>query len=54
MIMKFLIRILFISFLLLNFTAKANDVASMGAISEAAGSSAQAAADQLTNLLHSN
>ena len=48
MLIKIIIRTLFIFFLFFNFTAKANDVAAMGSISEAAGSSAQAAADQLS------
>ena len=47
MIVKFLIKFLLISLLFLNSFSKANDIASMSGISEAAGSSAQAAADQL-------
>ena len=39
----------FISFLLINLVAKANDISSMSDISEAAGSSAQASADQLAS-----
>ena len=45
--MKIIIKTFLIFLLFLNFTVKANDVASMSEISEAAGSSAQAAADQL-------
>ena len=45
---KFIIKTVFIFFLISNTFANANDVAGMGAISEAAGSSAQAAADQLS------
>ena len=48
MIIKIIIRTLFLFFLLFSFTAKANDIAAMGNISEAAESSAQAAADQLS------
>ena len=47
MIFKIILKGLFIFFLLINLVAKANDIASMSEISEAAGSSAQAAADQL-------
>ena len=47
MIKKIIIKILFIFVLFFNYVVKANDIASMGDISEAAGSSAQAAADQL-------
>ena len=47
MIFKIIIKTFFIFFLFFNFFAKANDIASMANISEAAGSSAQAAADQL-------
>ena len=47
MIIKVLIKFFLISLLFLNSFAKANDIASMSGISEAAGSSAQAAADQL-------
>ena len=49
MIFRIIIRILFIFFFLVNVVAKANDIASMSNISEAAGSSAQAAADQLAS-----
>jgi hypothetical protein len=49
MILRILIKSVFIFFLLINFFAKANDIASMSNISEAAGSSAQAAADQLAS-----
>ena len=49
MIIKILIKFFLVSLLFLNFTAKANDIASMSGISEAAGSSAQAAADQLAS-----
>ena len=49
MLIKIIIKILFIFFLFFNFLAKANDIAAMGDISEAAGSSAQAAADQLAS-----
>ncbi len=44
---KILTKILFIILLFSNFIAKSNDIAAMGDISDAAGSSAQAAADQL-------
>ena len=47
MIIKILIKIFFISLLFFKSAANANDIASMSGISEAAGSSAQAAADQL-------
>ena len=49
MIRKIIIKNLVILFLFLNLAAKANDITSMSGISEAAGSSAQAAADQLTS-----
>ncbi len=49
MIKKNLFNTLFIFLLFFNLVAKANDIASMTGISEAAGSSAQAAADQLTS-----
>ena len=45
--MKIIIKTFLIFFLFLNFTVKANDIAAMSGISEAAGNSAQAAADQL-------
>ena len=48
MFIRIIIKVLFVFFLFFNFLVKADDVASMGAISEAAGSSAQAAADQLS------
>ena len=44
---KIIIKTLLVFFLFSNISAKANDIASMANISEAAGSSAQAAADQL-------
>ena len=49
MIRKIIIKNLVILFLFLNLAAKANDITSMSGISEAAGSSAQAAADQLAS-----
>ena len=49
MFSKIIIKFLIIFFLFVNLTAKANDIASMSNISEAAGSSAQAAADQLAS-----
>ena len=49
MIFKILIKFFLVTLLLLNFTSKANDIVSMSGISEAAGSSAQAAADQLAS-----
>jgi hypothetical protein len=49
MTMKIIIQSLLIFFLFINIIAKANDIASMSDISEAAGSSAQAAADQLAS-----
>ena len=49
MILKILVKCLCISILFINIVAKANDIASMSDISEAAGSSAQAAADQLAS-----
>ena len=48
MFIKIIIRTLFIFCLLFNFNAKANDISAMEGISEAAGSSAKAAADQLS------
>ena len=47
MILKIIIKIFLVSLLFFNLSVKANDIASMSNISEAAGSSAQAAADQL-------
>ena len=47
MIKKIIIKNLFIFLLFFNVVANANDISSMSDISEAAGSSAQAAADQL-------
>ena len=47
MIKRILIKTIFVLFLISNMYANANDVAGMSSISEAAGSSAQAAADQL-------
>ena len=47
MIIKILIKSFFLFLLFFNLFAKANDISSMANISEAAGSSAQAAADQL-------
>ena len=49
MIKRIIIKILFAFFLFANTLANANDVAGMSGISDAAGSSAQAAADQLAN-----
>ena len=49
MIFKIIIKSFLIFFLLFNLVAKANDIASMSDISEAAGSSAQAAANQLAS-----
>ena len=49
MYLKNKIKILIIFFLFFNLAAKANDIESMSNISEAAGSSAQAAADQLAS-----
>ena len=49
MIFKFLIKFFLLFFIFLNIFAKANDISSMSNISEAAGSSAQAAADQLAS-----
>ena len=49
MIVKVLINFFLLSLLFLNLTVKANDISSMSGISEAAGSSAQAAADQLAS-----
>ena len=46
---KVIITSLLISFLFSNILANANDITSMSDISEAAGSSAQAAADQLAS-----
>ena len=48
MFIKIIARISLIFFLFFSVTVKANDIATMESISEAAGSSAQAAADQLT------
>jgi len=48
MFIKIITRISLMFFLFFSVTVKANDIATMGSISEAAGSSAQAAADQLT------
>ena len=45
--MKIIIKTFLIFLLFLNLTVKANDIAAMSGISEAAGNSAQAAADQL-------
>ena len=47
MIKRILIKTVFLFFLFLNTFANANDIAGMSGISEAAGNSAQAAADQL-------
>ena len=47
MFKKIIFKILFLIILFSNNLLKANDVSSMAGISEAAGSSAQAAADQL-------
>ena len=44
-----IIKYLFIFFLIFNLEAKANDIATLSNISEAAGSSAKAAADQLAS-----
>ena len=49
MIFKFFIKFFLVFFIFLNIFAKANDISSMSNISEAAGSSAQAAADQLAS-----
>ena len=49
MIKRIIIKIVFAFFLVANTLANANDVAGMAGISDAAGSSAQAAADQLAN-----
>ncbi|MDC0240538.1 hypothetical protein OAK08_02740 [Candidatus Pelagibacter sp.] len=49
MIRKNIVKNLIIFLLFFNITAKANDITSMSGISEAAGSSAQAAADQLAS-----
>ena len=49
MILKIIFKYFCITLLFLNVVAKANDIASMSDISEAAGSSAQAAADQLVS-----
>ena len=48
-ILAFDLHLIRIFLLFFNITAKANDIASMSGISEAAGSSAQAAADQLAS-----
>ena len=47
MTLKVIIKTLLIFLLFIQLSAKANDIASMSNISEAAGSSAQAAAEQL-------
>nr|ABL97347.1 hypothetical protein ALOHA_HF1045G01.0014 [uncultured marine bacterium HF10_45G01] len=49
MILKILVKCLLFSILFINIVAKANDITAMSGISEAAGSSAQAAADQLAS-----
>ena len=49
MILRIVIKILILFFLFSNLITKANDIASMSSISEAAGSSAQAAANQLAS-----
>ena len=49
MILKVIIKTFLIFFLFVQLSAKANDITSMSDISEAAGSSAQAAADQLAS-----
>ena len=49
MIKKIIIKTLFVFFLFSNTFTNANDIADLGGISEAAGSSAQAAADQLAS-----
>ncbi len=49
MTFKFVIKFFLVFFIFLNIFAKANDISSMSNISEAAGSSAQAAADQLAS-----
>ena len=48
MIRKNIVKNLIIFLLFFNITAKANDITSMSGISEAAGSSAQAAADPVS------
>ena len=47
MILKIIIKTFLVFLLFFNISTKANDITSMSNISEAAGSSAQAAADQL-------
>jgi len=49
MFKKNILKILFLFFLFCNNFSNANDISDMGGISEAAGSSAQAAADQLAS-----
>ena len=49
MILKTIIKSLLIFLLFVNLVSKANDISAMSGISEAAGSSAQAAADQLAS-----
>ena len=49
MIRKIIIKNLVIFLLFFNLVAKANDITDMASFSEAAGSSAQAAADQLAS-----
>ena len=49
MILKIIIRTLLLFFLFFSFNVKANDITAMEGISDAAGSSAKAAADQLSN-----
>ena len=49
MIKKIIIKTIFVLFLFFNTFANANDIAELGGISEAAGNSAQAAADQLAS-----
>ena len=46
MILKIIIKSLLTFLLFINFVSKANDITAMSGISEAAGSSARAAADQ--------
>ena len=49
MIKKIIIKTLFTAILFSNSVVNANDISALGGISEAAGSSAQAAADQLAS-----
>ena len=49
MINKIIIKIIFLFILFSNIFVKANDVATMGGISDAAGGAAQAAANQLSS-----